>query len=336
MPRFSLPLRSCAVIVSLLVLPACATKTITNPESLPALHQRQDFEAEYRGRATDIIIPGSAPPRAFNYEELEGVQDVALGDVLQPDGTPACWTAFGFKFHPVTNAQQLGDHTAPPGQPRPFEGSAGNPGQRRDWEAVIQGRYHCSPTVAAMVLTYWAREKGKPNLLQGLTNDAAGQVGLIKRLAEVVDTNDQNLSKNQGNHLGQIGTFGRDQISGIREYATANGGYNLVVTPVDFDFDAYKREIDASRPVIIHFGNPGRKVGHVVVGYGYRRDDVLYKDPATGAIGEKPAAQISRIRTLQEGLDRLYGAVPLPVEPAVASQLWIGAFMVLVSEAVSP
>jgi hypothetical protein len=240
------------------------------------------------------------------------------------------------RINPDTNRQQLGDHQAPPGDPRPFKGLPSGPGNQRDWEYIVQGNYHCSPTVATMILTYWAKEHGKQNLMQGITDNAAGYVEMIKRLAELLDTNDQNPSQNHNDHLGHIGTFGNDQIAGIREYAQANGGYNLRVTPLDFVMDAYRREINAHRPVIIHFGNPGKKVGHVVVGYGYRGDTVLYKDPWDGSLGEKAANQIQRIRTVQEGMGKLYGIVPLPVDPAFVSQAWTDAFIVTVQEGITP
>lgn len=316
---------------------ACNTTTVRNADNLPALRQQViDLEAVYRGRATNIVIPQSNPPRSFNYEELDGNSDVAFGDVLDANGRPQCWTAFGFKINPDTNQQQLGDHQAPPGNPRPFKGLPSGPGNQRDWEYIIQGKYHCSPTVATMILIYWAKEHGKQNLMQGITDDAAGHVEMIKRLAEVLDTNDQNPSKNSNDHLGHIGTFGTDQIAGIREYAQANGGYNLRVEMRDFSMAVYKREIDAHRPVIIHFGNPGKKVGHVVVGYGYRGNTVLYKNPWDGSLEEKAANQIRQIRTVQEGMGKLYGIVPLPLDPAFASEPWVDVFMVTVQEAVTP
>lgn len=319
------------ILLGLIVLVGCET-TIKNPNSLPSLIQKQDFTADYQGRATDVVDPGP-PQYIFTYDELD--MDHAVG-VAFIGGVFQQYYAFAFEFLPGTTTRLLGDPVVPD-DPRPFHGLPGGTGDSVDWDEIVQGDYHCSPTAAAMVLSYWAKEKGKGTLLQGLPAGATGQVGLIKRLAEYLDTNDQNTVMNVGDNMGHFGTFGIDQTTGISAYASANGGYSFTVTPRAFNFASYKNNINNNRPVIITFRNPGTKMGHVVVGYGYDGNNILYKDPADGSSNTVPSHRVRSASDVNGALSRSYGQlIPLPIEPSKASGEWIDAMEITIDEAVSP
>lgn len=322
----------CVLVVMCSGFVSGCKKTIQNPNSLPAMHQKHDFTDVYRGRDTDVELAGP-PPTRIKYDQLD--DDQAVG-VAMRGGVFLNHYAYGFERDPVTGDRQLGE-PADPDDPRPFHGLPGHTGDSKDWDTITDGSNHCSPTVAAMVLSYWAAEKGKAGLVGGLPGGAGAEVELIKRLAEYLDTNDQNPGMNNGDKLGHYGTFANDQIAGIPAYARANGGYNFTVTPHPFDFDQYKQTIKNSNPVIISFRNPGSKIGHVVVGYGYRGSKVLYKDPWDGASKEIPAANITSTRDVAGALARSYGQlIPLPITPSLASRPWIDALQLIVVEQVTP
>lgn len=296
--------------------------TIDKPDSLPALQQKQDFTAEYVGRKSDVIEEVSG--NAFVYDVVD--IDVAVG-IPVIGGNPATkknYWAFGFEKKRDGTLLLVGPDPANPDDPvRPFHGKPRGAGDSKDWDEIVAGSYHCSPTAAAMVLAYWAAEKGKPALVP-----AGGNAALLRGLAEALDTNDQNATKNHGDLHVHWGTFGRDQIAGVAEYARANGGYAFTLTERAFAFDRYKTSIGASEPVIIAFRNPGSKIGHVVVGYGYKGTKLLYKDPADGRKGEVESASVTTTRDVNGALARAYGQFPpLPIVPSAASGTWVDALM---------
>ncbi len=306
--------------------------TIRNHASLPALQQRQDFSADYNGRASDVMQQ-VMPPVAIPYDRLD--TDVAVG-LPMVGGVRGTYWAYGFQNVGGNPNIVEPDPNDPNDPTRPFHGKPGGSGDTSDWDDIAMGNMHCAPTCAAMVLSYWAAEKGKPNLIQGLPAGAAGSKRLISLLAEAQDTNDQNAAVANGDNHGYFGTFGDRGQAGIASYAQSVG-YNLVMSREPFDFDKYKQSIGRDEPVIISFRNPGEKIGHVVVGYGYKGDTILYKDPWDGAVGEKPKAHAVAATTVASSGGRTYGQAtpPLPMVPSRADQDWIDV-IALTIENVTP
>ena len=90
------------------------------------------------------------------------------------------------------------------------------------------------------------------------------------------------------------------------------------------------------RPVLLFFRNPRTKMGHVVVGYGYRDDIVLYKDPLDGGSHEKESGTMTSATDVAGSLGRSYGQIPLPIGPSQASGEWADVIELTVDEQVSP
>lgn len=303
--------------------------TIKNPDSLPALKQKQDFTADYTGRDTDI--QQGTPPRKVPYDRLD--TDIAVG-LPKVGGVRLKYWAFGFERRPDGTVNlEAPDPNNPDDPLRAFHGKPGGAGDSLDWDKIVKGNYHCSPTTGAMVLIYWAKEKAKPNLLQGLPAGAAGEVMLISKLAQAFDTNDQNTAKNKDDHHGFFGTWGADTQAGITEYGTSVG-VPLTVEVRAFDFAKYKTAIDKDQPVILVFRNPGSKIGHVVVGYGYKGDKVLFKDPWDGSSSEVDSTRVVSTQDISGAMQRRYGQLtpPLPIEPSSASSSWIDVVELVVGE----
>jgi len=332
------PVASATALIFLSTLPAlfilgCDNRvTIKNPDSLPALKQQQDFSADYAGRNTDVMQ--GTPPKSVPYDKLDA--DVAVG-LPMVGGVKQKYWAFGFASLPNGDKNIVEPDPSNPDDPvRAFHGKPKGAGDSSDWDAIVNGREHCAPTTAAMVLTYWAKEKGKTKLLNGLAGGAAGQHQLISKLAEADDTNDQNPSKNSNDNHGHFATFGKDARSGISEFASS-AGETLTSSVEAFDFDKYKASIKRDEPVILFFRNPGKKIGHVVVGYGYKGSKILFKDPSDGTEREGDSTSVVSSTNVAGAMARAYGqlAPPLPIQPSLASDRWTDVVQLTV-EGISP
>lgn len=118
----------------------------------------------------------------------------------------------------------------------------------------------CSPTAIANLVAYWS-QNGFDNLFK--KSETSNQ--LIDNLATIMET-DRGTGKDTNGVL--HGTWPYKMAPGIKKYWNDRGYYPETIYDDKVSYETYKKEIDASHPIVIN-----------------TRQDVLYKDHTITGVG---------------------------------------------------
>ena len=227
---------------------SAAATLIDKDRDLPTFTQKHNFYDYYWLEMTDI--------RGKPYDELPSLDNL----IVNPNPTDECeWYEKTPSTHPRFTQAHL--------------------------NGITDGTYHCAPTVAAMILDYWAKTRG---FAKKVGKGSLSQADYIFAIASWMDTNDYHTKIRGGDSKGHFATFNSQIEVGYRKYVEAEDktaptrGRKLRVTCklTNWNLAAYKKEIDANRPVhLIITGGAG--IGHSVVGFGYDNvtNEIIYRDP---------------------------------------------------------
>ncbi|MFZ4507149.1 MAG: C39 family peptidase [Fimbriimonas sp.] len=232
-----------------------ADKRIKNFASMPQISQKQNFET----------LLGTTPTR-MKWSDGKAVK-TSQYDTVYKDHV--------IRYNSKLNFYFVAKETDP-------AGADVREANISDVAEIEAGSYHCAPAAAAMMLQYYGEDLGFDKLKIGTTATKA----YIHGISIKMDTNgiaaapplgDTDPRKTQA-FLGTRTALVVGAIKSVMKEAKATYGGSGEFKA--FDLAAYKKAIDADRPVYLSMRKENQALSHAVVGIGYTEDDkIIVRDP---------------------------------------------------------